>query len=280
MQRAGAGAHPTATRNAATGDAETEAEALSVTHWFASEQNGDPYTATVRFTGRRIGVSGKPGPRDTFEQDESVDRVLPGSGPVSVTTWAYGIEPGEWTVTADFLPAGPGARTRQFAQGRRPLGGHTLPTAAWSWTRWALSVGQFAPVQTLWAPLVRMTRMPAVIPGSWSGLIGVGIVVGAVVQSALLARANVAVGLALLVDLVALVSGIVLAKLWYLALQPRTSWRQSIGEGWTMDGILFAAPVVGVAALTAFTATEFAFEPGELWVRVGTTVNLTMVNRG
>ncbi|MEO6059477.1 MAG: prolipoprotein diacylglyceryl transferase family protein [Candidatus Limnocylindria bacterium] len=97
-----------------------------------------------------------------------------------------------------------------------------------------------------------MTRMPAVIPGSWSGLIAVGIVVGAVVQSALLARANVAVGLSLLVDLIALASGILLAKLWYLALQPRTSWRESIGEGWTMDGILFAAPVVGVAALTAF----------------------------
>jgi phosphatidylglycerol:prolipoprotein diacylglycerol transferase len=250
MQRVGTGAHPTATRDAAPGD--VEAEALSVTHWFASEQDGEPYTATIRFTGRRIGVSGKLGPRDTFEKDESVDRVVPGSGPVSVTTWAYGLQPGEWTVTADLLPSASGGRARQSSQGRQQSGGHTLPTAAWSWTRWALSVGRFAPVKTRWAPLVRMTRMPAVIPGSWSGLIAVGIVVGAVVQSALLARANVALGLSLLVDLVALASGILLAKLWYLALQPRTSWRESIGEGWTMDGILFAAPVVGVAALTAF----------------------------
>ena len=97
-----------------------------------------------------------------------------------------------------------------------------------------------------------MTRMPAVIPGSWSGLIAVGIIVGAVVQSALLARANVAVGLSLLVDLVALASGILLAKLWYLALQPRTSWRESIGEGWTMDGILFAAPVVMLYVVIVF----------------------------
>jgi len=250
MQRVGASGHPTAERDGASG--EVEAEALSITHWFASEPDGDSYAATVRFTGRRIGVSGKPGPRDTFVKDESVDRVVPGSGPVSVTTWAYGLEPGEWTVTAGLTRPTPSGRAGQSSQGRKPPGGHTLPTAAWSWTRWALSVGQFAPVKTRWAPLVRMTRMPAVIPGSWSGLIAVGIVVGAVVQSALLARANVAVGLSLLVDLIALASGILLAKLWYLALQPRTSWRESIGEGWTMDGILFAAPVVGVAALTAF----------------------------
>src|SRR3990172_11321061 len=190
MQRVGAGAHPTVTRDGASG--EVEAEALSVTHWFASEQDADPYTATVRFTVPRIGVSGKPGPRDTFVKDESVDRVVPGSGPVSVTTWAYGLEPGEWTVPAGLTRPTPRGRAGPAPPGRTPPGGTTLPTAAWSWTRWALSVGRFAPVKTRWAPLVRMTRMPAVIPGSWSGLIAVGIVVGAVVQSALLARANVA----------------------------------------------------------------------------------------
>jgi len=39
------------------------------------------------------------------------------------------------------------------------------------------------------------------------------------------------------------------------------------------------SPVPGASELV-LTATEFAFEPSELRIRVGTTVNLTLVNRG
>ncbi len=248
--RASANGHPTSERAAAEGA--VEPEALSVTHWFDTEQVGEPYAATIRFTGRRIGVPGKPGPRDAFVKEEALDGIVPGSGPMSLTTWVYELQPGEWSVSADLvrLPRGTGARRPSV--GGKPSGAHTLPRAAWSWRRWALSSGQFAPMKTRWSPLVRLTRMPAVIPGSWPGLIALGVLVGAAVQAALLARANISVGQSLIVDLVALVSGLVLAKLWYLALRPRRSWRQSIGEGWTVDGLLFAAPAVGAVALLAF----------------------------
>ncbi len=53
LQRVGASGHPTAARDAAPGDA--EAQALSVTHWFESEQDGDPYAATVRWETRAAG---------------------------------------------------------------------------------------------------------------------------------------------------------------------------------------------------------------------------------
>jgi hypothetical protein len=89
--------------------------------------------------------------------------------------------------------------------------------------------------------------MPAVIHGSWSGLIALGVLVGAAVQAVLLARANDPVGPALIVDLLALVSGLLVAKLWYIALQPRRSWRKFISEGWTVDGLLLAAPAVAAA---------------------------------
>ncbi|MBA3689562.1 MAG: prolipoprotein diacylglyceryl transferase [Chloroflexi bacterium] len=249
-ERIGTNAHPTS-EQAAAGSA-VETEALSVTHWFDAEQDGEPYAATIRFIGRRIGVPGKPGSRDAFVKEETVGGIVPGSGAVSITTWVYGLEPGAWTVTADLLRHPKSTRARHPSAGENRGGAHTLPRAAWSWRRWALSTGQFTPVQTRWAPLVRLARTPAVIPGSWSGLIAVGVLVGAFVQAALLARANISVGLSFIVDLVALVSGLVLAKLWYLALRPRGSWRQSIGEGWTVDGLLFAAPAVGIAALLAY----------------------------
>ncbi len=229
-----------------------EPEALSVTHWFDAESDGDAYTATIRFTGRRIGVQGKPGPRDTFVKEETVKGIVPGSGRVSITTWVYGLEPGEWTVTADLLRSLSGTGARRPSAGGKAAGAHTLPRAAWSWRRWALATGQFAPVKTRWAPLVRMARMPAVIPGTWAGLITLGILAGAGVQTALLSREGVAVGPSLIVDLLAVLAGIIVAKLWFVALQPRGTWRQAMAEGWTVDGLIVGALFAAVGLLMTF----------------------------
>lgn len=232
---------------AATG---VEPEALSVTHWFESGTEGDPFTATVRFSGRRVGIQGKPSPADTFVKEEAVASVVPGSGPVSVTTWVYGLNPGEWTVTAELIrrhkpSRGPRPRDHRAASGR------SLPRAAWSWRHWAVSNGAFTPLKTRWAPLVRLTRMPSVIPGAWPALVGLGVLAGAIVHAALLARHGVPVAPALAVDVVALLSGLLGAKLLYVALRPGP-WRQSIGEGWSVDGFLVVMPAVAFAGVLAF----------------------------
>jgi len=93
--------------------------------------------------------------------------------------------------------------------------------------------------------------MPGVIPGSYSGLIFLGLLVGLLVQAALLTQDGVSVGRALLVDLLALGSGFVGAKLLYVLLQ-RRPWRQSIGEGWSVDGFLLGTSIVAAASLLAF----------------------------
>jgi phosphatidylglycerol:prolipoprotein diacylglycerol transferase len=103
--------------------------------------------------------------------------------------------------------------------------------------------------------------MPAVVRGSWSSLIAVGILVGVIVQTALLARAGIGVGDALLVDLAALLSGLIGAKLWYIALRPR-AWRQRIGEGFSIDGSIVAAPVAGAIAMLALNLPVGAFLDG------------------
>ncbi len=249
-QRVSANEQPTGERGVAQGA--VEPEALSVTHWFETEHHGESYAATIRFSGRRIGVPGKPGPRDAFVKEETVDGIAPGSGPVSITTWVYGLEPGDWSVTADLVRRSAGAGARWAAAGGKAHGAQTLPRAAWSWRRWALSTGQFAPVKTRWAPLVRLARMPAVIPGSWSGLIASGVVVGAIVQATLLAQSDVAIGQTLVVDALALMAGMVSAKVWYLVARPRGSPQQPIGEGWTVDGLIVGASLAAIAALLAF----------------------------
>jgi phosphatidylglycerol:prolipoprotein diacylglycerol transferase len=90
--------------------------------------------------------------------------------------------------------------------------------------------------------------MPGVIPGSFTVLGALGIVVALVVQSAILARANVPVSESLVVSLIALVSGLLGAKLWYAVLHPGP-WRTALLGGWAVDGFLVVASVVAVAVL-------------------------------
>src|SRR5260221_3899738 len=78
---------------------------LAVTYWFDPAPHVGPYPVTVRFSGRRIDVKGRLSPGDRFVQDETIEEVVPGSGPISLTTRVRGINPGEWLVTARMLGA-------------------------------------------------------------------------------------------------------------------------------------------------------------------------------
>jgi phosphatidylglycerol:prolipoprotein diacylglycerol transferase len=99
--------------------------------------------------------------------------------------------------------------------------------------------------------MVRLARLPAVIHGSWAAFIVAGLLVGLALQGAILAPEGISIGQSLAVSLLAVVSGLVGAKLWFIAQHPR-SWRTSPGEGWSVNGFLAGTPVVGVAALLSF----------------------------
>src|SRR5438552_10156997 len=76
---------------------------LAVTYWFDPTPHPGPYPVTVRFSGRRVDVKGRVQAGDRFVQDEAIEQVVPGSGPISVTVRVRGITPGEWVVTAQVL---------------------------------------------------------------------------------------------------------------------------------------------------------------------------------
>jgi phosphatidylglycerol:prolipoprotein diacylglycerol transferase len=258
QQRRRAGVAVAAAARAADATPTADSEGLSVTHWFDPGTDGVPYAATVRFAGRRTDLSGKPGPGDTFSRVERIDRVVPGSGPISVTALAYGINAGEWSVTAELTrstaPALPGRRSAA-SSGR---GAQTLPRARWSWRRWRLSDGGFAPVRTGWGPLARLTAVPAVVHGSWITLVSLGIIVGTLVQIALLSREGVDAWRTVLVTAIAVGAGIVGAKIWYVVLRPR-EWRRALAEGWSVDGSIVGAPLAGIVAILALGLPLGAF---------------------
>jgi phosphatidylglycerol:prolipoprotein diacylglycerol transferase len=220
---------------------------LTATFWFDSGGPGQPYSKRVRFSGRRLGITGRPHSRDSFVKEETIDGIVPASGPVSVTTRVSGINPGEWTITAELVsPQGVSRKMRsQMRSGHRDK--RSLSPAVWSWRRWALSTGSASPVKTRWALLTAFDRMPAVVPGSYTGLVVLGIVIGLVLQALLLAHDHVDVGRVLTASLLAVALGLVGAKLWYLALHPR-EWREAIRLGWCIQGFL-----VGVAVVTTLS---------------------------
>src|SRR6266581_1103411 len=161
-------------------------QALGLTYWFDTAAEGKPYPVTIRFAGRRIGVKGKPGPRDTFSVTESIGQVVPGSGPIAITTRMLDVAPGEWHVTATpVIDSRPRSATPRSVSARRP----SLPKASSSGT-------------TAFAPVVRV-RAPGAHLGTWPALVGLGVAVALTTQAALAARSHLHVTRVLLLSLVA-----------------------------------------------------------------------------
>lgn len=236
--------------NEAAGVDADEPQALVATHWFDSgDTSGEPYSVTVRFTGRRVGAHSTPRLGETFTQDETIEGIVPGTGPVSITTTVYGVPPGEWMVaghvTSDSRHAGgSGLGPRSSAADAPPV-----RPAAWSWRRWAISTGPDTPIKTRWALLAPIARQPAVLPGIYT-LLGVSAILFAVwVQAAILGRGDVPVGRTLAASAIAIVAGLIGAKLWYAVLHPGES---IIRGGWAVDGFLIVVPVVAAVTLLLF----------------------------
>lgn len=222
-----------------------EPEALVVSYWFESGVNGEPYDATVRLTGRRMGVRGAPGPGDSFTKDETIQGVVPGAGPVSITAWVYGLQHGEWEVDARLIPGSPGARPA----GSGPGSVASIERARWSWRRWTLRTAPASPIKTRSALLAPLARQPGVVPGIYTALAVVGFVVAFVLQAALLARDGTPFQSPLIASVLALIAGLIGAKLWYAVLHPGESL---IKGGWAVDGFLVIAPLVGAVTLFAW----------------------------
>lgn len=223
----------------------SEPEALVVTFWFDSGDAGEPYDATVRLTGRRLGIRGTPKAGDTFVKDEAIEGIVPGTGPISITAWIYGLQHGEWEVDARLMQASPGAQPAS----RRRGSASAIQRATWSWRRWGLSTAPADPIKTRWALLAPLARQPAVIPGIYTALAVVGFALALALQAAVLMRQGISFGPPLTASLLALGAGLIGAKTWYAVLHPDESL---IKGGWAVDGFLVVAPVVVAFTLFAW----------------------------
>jgi phosphatidylglycerol---prolipoprotein diacylglyceryl transferase len=218
-----------------------EPAALVLSHWFESgPAGGPPYNAVVRLSGRRRDVTGRPSKGDLFSVTETVRGVAPGSGRVTTTSWIYNINAGEWDVTAELV--GP-------ERARAATPDLYLPRATWSWRSWALRPAEKGPVRTRRALLAPLAATPAVLPGSFPLLAAMAIVAAILSQPVFLGWLGVDAGGSVVASFVGLLAGIVGAKAWYMVLKGPS--RQTLKEGWSVDGFLVTAPAVALVLAAA-----------------------------
>ena len=215
-------------------------ELLTVTYWLDPGQQGDPFSATVRFSGRRAGVTGKPQPGDTFSQDETVERIVPGSGPVAVTTEVRGINQGEWTATA--RPVGPvGSRPYRSYP---PAGDNPAAVPRVPWPRHvAISTDPDMTVHT--ARLLR-TKVPGIVRFAYASLVSLGVLVGLGLEALLLSHGHHPLLRPMLYSVLAIVAGVIGGKAWYVAVHRGRKF-----DGWCIQGFVAGAAVVVAVAAAA-----------------------------
>ena len=215
-------------------------ELLTVTYWLDPGQQGDPFSATVRFSGRRAGVTGKPQPGDAFSQDETVERIVPGSGPVAVTTEVRGINQGEWTATA--RPVGPvGSRPYRSYP---PAGDNPAAVPRVPWPRHvAISTDPDMTVHT--ARLLR-TKVPGIVRFAYASLVSLGVLVGLGLEALLLSHGHYPLLRPMLYSVLAIVAGVIGGKAWYVAVHRGRKF-----DGWCIQGFVAGAAVVVAVAAAA-----------------------------
>ena len=135
-------------------------QTLAVTYWFDPVAHVEPSPVTVRFSGRHVDVKGRLQSGDRFVQDETIENVVPGSGPISLTARVRGINPGEWAVTAHMLGSVHPARVSREQENAVPVAG-PLPSIVWLWRKWAPPAGSVEPVRTCLIPLALCAGDPS-----------------------------------------------------------------------------------------------------------------------
>ncbi len=216
-------------------------EILAVTYWFDPAPHPGPYPVTVRFSGRRVDLKERLSPGDRFVHDETVEEVVPGSGPISLTARVRGINPGAWIVTARMLGSAHPARGPKEQGSATPAAGPLRPAAQF-WRRWAPSAGSAEPVRTCLTPFA---RVPGILPGMWGAMVTLGMAVALALQAAMLSGDHLAVGPRWTVSLVAIVVGIVGAKVWFIVLHRR----EHRIEGWCIQGFIVSATLAAAFML-------------------------------
>ena len=209
---------------------------LAVTCWVDPGEQGGPVTATVSFSGRRLDVTGKPRPGDTFTQEQTIEGIVPGSGPVAVTAEVRDINSGDWRVSARPV-ARPGQSLLQpYPPDGQAAGDLRVPPPR----RVSIPAEPGGTVHT--THLLR-TKVPGISRYVYPTLVPLSVLAGLGLEAALLITGHYPVLRMMLFSLAAVAAGVAGGKAWYVAVH-----RGQKRDGWCIQGFVAGAAIVVVVA--------------------------------
>lgn len=219
-------------------------EILAVTYWFDPDPHSESSSVMVRFSGHRVDVKGRLKAADRFVRDETIEHVVPGSGPISLTARVRDISAGKWAVTAEILKPTSSPRGKREERDAAPATAHLHPVARF-WRKWAPPAGSVEAVNTCPTPFV---HVPGILPGIWGALVTLGMIIALALQALVISVDHLALGPWWAISLVAIAVGIAGAKIWYIVLH----WRTHRIDGWCIQGFIASAPVAAAIMLVTF----------------------------
>ncbi|HEX4824722.1 MAG TPA: prolipoprotein diacylglyceryl transferase family protein [Candidatus Polarisedimenticolaceae bacterium] len=197
---------------------------LFLSFWLGSHMLRAATPLTVRFAGRRIDLDRDPRPGDSFDREEIVEGLVPGTGPVCVTARIPHVSQGRWSISVLSSEGTDGS----FWSGEVTQETRVAMNDAGEPTPWLAQVGR--------------GRGPGVIKPAWLVAVGTAVVAGLTMQLAAVGRSSIGGVAATLVLLSAVAAGYVGAKAWFVV-ETRRSWRQFGTAGVSVQGYLLAATV-------------------------------------
>ena len=215
-------------------------ELLTVSYWLDPGETGDPFSATIRFTGRRSDLTGKPQPRDSFSVDETVNGIVPGSGPVAVTAEIRGVSAGRWSVTARPAPRTDARRYRAYP----PPAGDPAAASRVPWPRRVTIPAQ--PTASVHTAMLLRSKVPGVIRFAYATLVSLGVLVGLGLEALLLSGGHYSLLRPMVFSVIAILAGVIGGKGWYVAVHRGRKF-----DGWCIQGFVAGAAVVVAAAALA-----------------------------
>lgn len=210
---------------------EVDQQSLGVTYWFEAEPSGDPYPMTVHLSGRLKGEAPNSASKTSFAVTSTLDKVVPGSGRIAVTTRVPNVAPGEWEITATPVRRAPEGASAPWVEVRNPR--LTRATAAG---------------RTAFTPFAN-NLAPGVFLGAWPTLVGTGFVLALVVQALLAGQFDLPPLRLFLLTVVASTLGLVGAKGYYLLTHPGER-RHLVTAGMSVQG--FVIVTLGTLLLGAW----------------------------
>lgn len=153
-----------------------EAPALAPTCWLDVGNGAPPDSVSIRFTGSRLGVEGRPQAPDRFTVIGTFDGI--GAGVVALTTTVRDINPGESAITAErVVPRNGVIRVVETLPVSRQPARPNIQRTLTEWGTSRMLPDAQSRITTSFAPLAAAA---GTFPVAWPALVSLGVVVGLV----------------------------------------------------------------------------------------------------